>query len=308
MSETRPRVLVTYGSKRGGTAEIAAAIHEEMLGAGLDVELEPAAAIADISEYDVVILGGALYMGRWQRDARRFVKRHAAVLRARTVYMFSSGPLDDSTRERDAPPPPSVAKLMEVAGTTHHITFGGRLERDADGLLASAIAKKHAGDWREWHQIRGWARDVAAAVKAEPRRAIIVEPPPTRWLLAALCFFVAFTAIGGGATLVIAPDGHLLEMPASYLAHSPFETFLIPGLLLFAVIGVGSLVAGALVVKDSRIANHVAFGAGAALLVWIVSEMGLLRSFHWLQVAYFTAATVIMIEAYRRWWATAAAH
>jgi menaquinone-dependent protoporphyrinogen oxidase len=60
-------VLVAYGSKRGGTAEIAEWIGDELRDAGLMVD--PARTVRKLI-YDVVVLGGALYMGRWHRDGQ----------------------------------------------------------------------------------------------------------------------------------------------------------------------------------------------------------------------------------------------
>jgi menaquinone-dependent protoporphyrinogen oxidase len=76
------------------------------------------------------------------------------------VWLFSSGPLDGSAAE-DIPPVPQVQELLERIGARGHVTFGGRLSADAKGFPASAMAKTHAGDWRDPERIRGWAADVA---------------------------------------------------------------------------------------------------------------------------------------------------
>lgn len=126
------------------------------------------------------------------------------------------------------------------------------------------------------------------------------EPGPSRWLLALLLLLVGPPAIGGGLTLVAAPDGSLLRMPLSQLDHSPFTSFLIPGLLLLLVIGVGNTLAAVLVLARSTIADVVAFAAGAALLVFILTEMVMLRSANWLQVGYLVTSLLIMAESLRR--------
>ena len=54
-------------------------------------------------------------------------------------------------------------------------------------------------------------------------------------------------AIGGGLVLIMAPRGEIMPLPLSALAGSPFETYLGPGLILFAVLGLGPLVAACLV-------------------------------------------------------------
>jgi menaquinone-dependent protoporphyrinogen oxidase len=293
-------VLVAYASKRGGTREIAEAIAETMLNEGVDVELADAAEVRDVSGYDAVIIGGALYMSRWHRAARKLVTHNTDALRARPVWLFSSGPLDASATEHELPPTHQVENLIDLVGARGHIVFGGRLARDATGFPAAAMAKKMAGDWREWHQIRGWARQVAGKILDEEPHAVVVAPAPRRvqrWLLAALCLFTGLTAIGGGASLVLRPDGSLLAAPPSLLQHSPFTTFLIPGLLLLVVIGLGHAITGVLVARDTRLAPYFAYVAGAALLVWISVEMILLRSHHWLQIGYLSVAVLILVEA-----------
>ena len=120
-----------------------------------------------------------------------------------------------------------------------------------------------------------------------------------RWLLAGLFLFTGFTAASGGAALAVRPDGSLMQAPPSMLAHSPFSTFLIPGLLLFFIVGISNLVAGLLVLRRSPLAPYAAWFGGAALLVWIAAEMILLRTVHWLQIGYLWIAVMIMFEAWR---------
>src|SRR5262245_14188627 len=97
-------ILVTYGSKRGGTEGLANMVADALRQEGFTVEVAPVRAVRRVESYDAVIAGGALYASRWHRDARRFVKRHARDLADRPTYLFSSGPLDDSATQRDIPP------------------------------------------------------------------------------------------------------------------------------------------------------------------------------------------------------------
>jgi menaquinone-dependent protoporphyrinogen oxidase len=153
-------VLVTYGSKLGGTAGIAELIGQALTDADLQADVLPVSEVDRIEDYDAVVVGGALYTGRWHREARRFVKRHTGALRERPVWLFSSGPLDGSAAE-PIPPVPQVQELLERIGARGHVTFGGRLPADAKGFPASAMARTHAGDWRDPARIRAWAAEVA---------------------------------------------------------------------------------------------------------------------------------------------------
>ena len=156
------RVLVAYGSTRGGTQGLAHTVADGLREKGCTVDVLPAGKVHGIDDYDAVVVGGALYAFRWHRAARRFVRHNAAGLRKRPVYFFSSGPLDDSAANGEIPPVKGVAALMERVGARGHVTFGGRLSEHARGFPASAMAKKVAGDWRDLAQVRAWAHSVAA--------------------------------------------------------------------------------------------------------------------------------------------------
>jgi menaquinone-dependent protoporphyrinogen oxidase len=159
------RVLITFGSSRGGTQGLAEMVAEDLREEGFDVDVLPPGRARRLDGYDAVIVGGALYASRWHRAARRFVRRHAADLRQRPVYFFSSGPLDDSATGGDIPPVKGVKTLMERVGARGHVTFGGRLSPDAKGFPASAMAKKRAGDWRDPGQVGDWTRMVASQLR-----------------------------------------------------------------------------------------------------------------------------------------------
>lgn len=155
------RVLIVYGSKRGGTAGLAAMIGNALEAAGVTAEVAPARTVRSLDGYDAVVAGGALYATRWHRDARQFVRRHAAALAAVPVWLFSSGPLDDSATRTEIQPAAQVRKAMQLSHARGHATFGGRLAPDARGFPASSMAKKMSGDWRDPAHVSRWADDLA---------------------------------------------------------------------------------------------------------------------------------------------------
>ena len=128
--------------------------------------VSPATGIYDLTEFDAVVVVGALYANRWHRDARRFVRRNTAALRELPVWLVSSGPLDDSAEHQDIPPTKQVAKLANRIGARGHVTFGGRLSPHATGFPASAMAKTHAGDWRDQAHIRRWVESLVAELES----------------------------------------------------------------------------------------------------------------------------------------------
>lgn len=141
------RVLMAYGTKRGGTEGLARAVGQGLEDAGHVVDVLPAQRIESLDRWEAVVVGGALYAWFWQRDARRFVKRHVEELQQLPVFFFSSGPLDFSARDSELPPPGSVARLAKLVGAQRNKTFGGRLraEADAPGSASRPEESLHAG-------------------------------------------------------------------------------------------------------------------------------------------------------------------
>ncbi|RST17645.1 flavodoxin [Streptomyces sp. WAC05374] len=161
------KVLVTYGTTNGSTAEIAGLIASVLRDEGLEAEARTPSEVTDVAPYGAVVIGGALSMGRWHRDARRFARRHRRALRERPVWLFSSGPLDPSASEREIPPVPGARRAQRRTDARDHVTFGGRLEAGAKGRMARAILDEdRGGDFRDLPRIAGWAAGVAAEIRA----------------------------------------------------------------------------------------------------------------------------------------------
>ena len=160
------RVLIVYGSKRGGTAGLAAMILGALTESSCEAIISPAKDVHDLAGVDAVIVAGALYANRWHRDARQFVRRNTAELRKLPVWLVSSGPLDDSAEQHDITPTKQVQKLLDRVGARGHVTFGGRLRPDAKGFPASAMAKTKAGDWRDLAHVRRWVATVLADLRS----------------------------------------------------------------------------------------------------------------------------------------------
>ncbi len=62
-----------------------------------------------------------------------------------------------------------------------------------------------------------------------------------RNILLLLLAFLGLGAFFGGGALIISPSGKLLGMPLSMLDNSPFNNFLLPGIILFTVLGVAPI-------------------------------------------------------------------
>lgn len=165
------RILVTAASRHGATMEIAEEIGAELRRSGLSADTLPIEKVEGLEGYGSVVLGSAVYAGRWLGSALAFVDRHREDLAARPVWLFSSGPLGD-------PPKPAgeegsdLAEIIASIAARGHRTFPGRLDRHGLGLVERAVAglvRAPDGDYRPWPEIIAWADEIAAGLR---------EPPP----------------------------------------------------------------------------------------------------------------------------------
>ena len=127
-----------------------------------------------------------------------------------------------------------------------------------------------------------------------------------------LLAFLGVSAIGGGGALIISPSGKLLGgLPLSILKNSPFADFLIPGIILFVVLGIfPTLLIFALRKKtSSAFADHFNFFkdmhwawsfsiyVAFALIIWIQIETIYIQGVGWLQTFYMLYAIPIIFTA-----------
>jgi menaquinone-dependent protoporphyrinogen oxidase len=166
------RALVAYASKRGSTAKIARAVAGELVEAGIEADSGPAGAMTDLAPYDAVVLGSAVYMGRWRPEARRFLRRHAKALAGKPFWIFSSGPVGDPAKDGGAKwlEPPKVVARAERLGVRGHVVFGGCVPDEPHGFVERSMVRDtppEFRDRRDWDQIRAWAQAIGAELSEE---------------------------------------------------------------------------------------------------------------------------------------------
>jgi menaquinone-dependent protoporphyrinogen oxidase len=165
------RVLISYATRYGATAEIAEKIGETLRGAGLDVEVLPVDQVRDVSAYSAVVLGSAVYAGQWRKEAADFLKANAGALGQRPVWIFSSGPTGegDATALMKGWNFPEVLKPIADAVKPRDIAFfHGDIDMQKLNFGEKLIVKgvrAPVGDYRDWEAISAWAGEIAAALK-----------------------------------------------------------------------------------------------------------------------------------------------
>jgi hypothetical protein len=124
------------------------------------------------------------------------------------------------------------------------------------------------------------------------------------WVATAGLVLLGIGALAGGIALVTAPDGSNMGFDTALLAGSPFRDFLIPGLILVGVFGVGSLLVAAAGLRRARLAPFFAFAIGVAQMIWIGVELAVIHELSFLHPTMFALGLVIAIAAVPWGWPT----
>jgi menaquinone-dependent protoporphyrinogen oxidase len=161
--EVTMKVLVAVASKYGATQEIGDTIGRVLADHGLDVDVTRAEGLDDAARFDAVVLGSAVYMGRWLPAARRYVDVYGEKMAERPTWLFSSGPLGSPLRPHEE----EAVSLGDVWTKTRpmgHRLFAGRLDRSQLGFRDRAVVnavRAPNGDFRDWDDIKAWAASIA---------------------------------------------------------------------------------------------------------------------------------------------------
>ncbi len=127
-----------------------------------------------------------------------------------------------------------------------------------------------------------------------------LRKPFSCYLLIFLQFFLGLGSLFGGGALILSPDGSLLRMPLEVLQYSPFQSYLIPGIILFVGLGVYPVFTAIFLItkkpmkafeticfdKETHWSWNSSLYIGFILIIWITVEVYMLRGVGFLHVFY----------------------
>ena len=122
----------------------------------------------DLSAYDVIVLGSAVYAGHWLDEAKSLAARIGETRPRPAVWLFSSGPIGDPPRPEEVPV--DVAVIAEATEAREHVVFAGKLDRSMLRFGERAIVmalRAPEGDFRDWAAIEEWANKIAELSRRE---------------------------------------------------------------------------------------------------------------------------------------------
>jgi menaquinone-dependent protoporphyrinogen oxidase len=158
------KISIVVASRHGSTREIADVVADELEAGGHEVTVHdaPTASILDLDDADAILLGSAVYHGRWLMSATVFTADLSRRIEGRPVWLFSSGPVGDPAKPD--PGTVDVTDQVEQTGAIEHRVFAGRLVKDDLRITERAMTlalRAPEGDFRDWDEVKAWARSVS---------------------------------------------------------------------------------------------------------------------------------------------------
>jgi len=113
-----------------------------------------------------------------------------------------------------------------------------------------------------------------------------------RGILLVLHIFVGIGAVAGGLAAILNPAAPM-GLAAESIPGFPFDSFLVPGIILFGLIGIGNLMAAIPIFYKRRWLGYTSGVLGCTLMGWIVIQCILLGSVVVLHVIFFALGAAI---------------
>lgn len=139
----------------------------------------------------------------------------------------------------------------------------------------------------------------AHTVETDPDVPSSEARPTVVYLLMAVLVFQGLSGLAGGFGLMSNPTGEALGMSQEWLADTPFASYVIPGVILFTVLGLGPLAAAFGVFRKTAWARGAAAATGAGLVIWIAVQIAMIGYIGWppLQAIYALVGLAILALA-----------
>ena len=168
------RILVTYASRTGSTAEIANVIGKTLSESGAQVDVIPMGDVKDLSEYRSVVAGSAIRGSKWLPEAVQFIQTHRSTLAQKRFAMFTvciTMAMKNAENYRSGVMG-WIAPVRALVKPVSEGLFAGRLDFSKlpfsrDTLLfriAVALGIFPRGDHRDWNAVRTWAEGLKPAL------------------------------------------------------------------------------------------------------------------------------------------------
>lgn len=111
-----------------------------------------------------------------------------------------------------------------------------------------------------------------------------------KWLTMILLAFNGVGALFGGYHLMHDPSGRSIQLPSEFLNGSIFPDYFIPGLALFVLIGILSIISFGFGLFRAALFSNLVTIQGILLAGWLLIQILTIREFYFLQVIFGSIA------------------
>ncbi len=161
---TGKKILVAYASEYGSTGGVAEAIGKELCAKGAKVDVFLTRNVKNLNSYQGVVIGSAIYRGKWMPEATNFVKANYEILQQVPVAYFlvcmtMHLPGEENRRKALSYLDPVLQTIPQVKPVDIEPFAGVMNYSNLSWLNKKIIISKGVpeGDFRDWEAIRGWA-------------------------------------------------------------------------------------------------------------------------------------------------------
>ena len=164
------KILVTYGSFSGSTAETAIFIGKKLSEKGMQVDVKPVNKIKSVDGYDGVIIGSAVMMGKMKGPVINFVTaRQSALSKVPVAYFLVCLTMQNDTPETRKTASGYLEPVRSVVKPVSEGLFPGKVDFKALPFPVSLLTLMPAfkkgvpeGDYRDWVKVEKWVGETVS--------------------------------------------------------------------------------------------------------------------------------------------------
>jgi menaquinone-dependent protoporphyrinogen oxidase len=158
------KLLITYASKCGSTADIAKSMGNVLVEKGCEVDILPVNEVKSIDDYAGILVGSAVRVGAWLPEAVEFVKINQSAMQKIPTAIFTVHGLNwENTSASEALRKNYTNAVKLLISPIDEVFFAGKIDYTTMTFLEKMLCKAVKAveeDRRNWGLINSWAAEI----------------------------------------------------------------------------------------------------------------------------------------------------
>ncbi|MBI9032620.1 flavodoxin domain-containing protein [bacterium] len=169
MNQPQVKILVVYASEAGSTAEVATYIKKQIEEEKYEVVLSNVKEVDSVNDYDIIFVGSPIYVGKWKKEATKFIETNQEILKSKQVFYFlTCMNLATDDHEKLAQVPKFLEYERSLVESVSEGRFAGVINMKKLSFfkrLMIKMVKAPEGDFRNWEEIANWTNQSLKLIK-----------------------------------------------------------------------------------------------------------------------------------------------